>query len=324
MRTSEGLKMTNDTRPLIRQHLCDNCLMPMTSQFCSQCGQKKVSQSKHFRILLGEFIEDVLNFDDKIMRTFKPLLFKPGFLSKEYFANRRMLYVSPLKLYFFISVITFFLIQYSIESVIEDKNLTTISNGDGTKAEKTERSSISFNDKPWDAKTNPINESWLPEVGNTMLNDRVAKFKELMKSDDYVKQLIHTALAVAPQTLLILLPFFAFLLKLVYFFQKRLYIEHLIVGLHNHAFLLVSISAGVVFSEIGSWLSPYPWALSFGEYLNAVIIIWVPVYFLLSLKTVYRQSWWRTIFKFLLIAFFYLFLLIFGLVITILLGFLFL
>ena len=92
--------MTKDTRPIIRQHLGDNYLMPMNGQYSSQCGQKKVSQSKHFRILLGEFIEDVLNFDDKIMLTFKPLLFRPAFLSKEYFANRRMLYVSPLKLYF--------------------------------------------------------------------------------------------------------------------------------------------------------------------------------------------------------------------------------
>ena len=314
--------MTNNSRPLIRHHLCDNCLMPMTSLYCSQCGQKKVSQSKHFKILLGEFIEDVLNFDDKIMRTFKPLLFKPGFLSKEYFANRRMLYVSPLKLYFFISVITFFLIQYSIESVIEKDNPITISNDDGTKAVKEDRSSITFNSKPWDAKTNPINESWLPEAGNNLLNDRVGKLQEIMKSDDYVKQLTHAALTASPQTLFILLPFFALLMKFVYFFQKRLYIEHLIVGLHNHAFLLLCISASFVFSEIGTWLSPYPIVLSLGEFLNNLIMFWVPVYFLLSLKIVYRQNWRRTVFKFLLIAFFYLFLLSFGLVINILLGFL--
>ena len=43
--------------------------------------------------------------------------------------------------------------------------------------------------------------------------------------------------------------------------QKRLYIEHLIVGLHHHAFLLFCISAGFVFSEIGSWLNTYPWVL---------------------------------------------------------------
>lgn len=334
--------MTSETRPLIRQHLCDNCLMPMAGQYCSQCGQKKVSQSKHFRILLGEFIEDVLNFDDKILRTFKPLLFKPGFLSKEYFANRRMLYVSPLKLYFFISVITFFLIQHSIDSAIEtQKNFIVINGADikqpvnepvgdskktitndnpANKSQKKDDRTISFNSKPWNAKTNPINLPWLPEAGNALLNDRAAKLQEIMNSDDYGKQLTHAALAVAPQTLLILLPFFALLLKIAYFFQKRLYIEHLILGLHNHAFLLVCISAGVVFSEIGSWLSPYLWVLSWGKFLSTLIMIWVPVYFLLSLKIVYQQNWRRTIFKFLLIAFSYLFLLVFGIVIMLLLG----
>ena len=357
--------MTHNSRPLIRHHLCDNCLMPMTSLYCSQCGQKKVSQSKHFKILLGEFVEDVLNFDDKIMRTIKPLLFKPGFLSKEYFANRRMLYVSPLKLYFFISVITFFLIQHSIDSAVDSKNFITIDETDHKKpandlAEEAKTpvvttdaqnkipsihiandtnnasankdiakknpakddNSITFNGKPWDAKTNPINETWLPEAVNNLLNERVAKLQEIMKSDDTVNQLTHAALTASPQTLLILLPFFALLMKFVYFFQKRLYIEHLIVGLHNHAFLLLCISAGFVFSEIGSWLSPYPIVISLGEFFSTLIMFWVPVYFLLSLKIVYQQSWRRTVFKFLLIAFFYLFLLSFGLVINILLGFL--
>ena len=334
--------MTNNSTPLLRHHLCENCLMPMTSMFCSHCGQKKVSQSKHFRILLGEFIEDVLNFDDKIMRTLKPLLFKPGFLSKEYFANRRMLYVSPLKLYFFISVITFFLIQHSIDTAVDSKDFITINGtdnkkpvsklADDTKNHRTndpikedspiKENSITFNDKPWDAKTNPINETWLPDAGNELLNDRVAKLQEIMKSEDTVKQLTHAALTASPQTLLILLPFFALLLKFVYFFQKRLYIEHLIVGLHNHAFLLLCIAAGFVFSEIGSWLSPYPLVIGIGEFLSRLIMFWVPAYFLLSLKVVYQQSWRRTVLKFLLIAFFYLFLLSFGLVINILLGFL--
>ena len=43
-----------------------------------------------------------------------------------------------------------------------------------------------------------------------------------------------------PQSLFFLLPLFALLLKLMYIFKKRLYVEHLIVALHSHSFLFLS------------------------------------------------------------------------------------
>ena len=43
---------------------------------------------RHFGQVIGEFFNDIFNFDAKLLGTIKPLLFHPGFLSREYFPAR--------------------------------------------------------------------------------------------------------------------------------------------------------------------------------------------------------------------------------------------
>nr|MBP6534298.1 hypothetical protein [Arenimonas sp.] len=120
--------------------------------------------------------------------------------------------------------------------------------------------------------------------------------------------------------LLILLPIFALLLKLAYVFRGRLYMEHLIVALHNHAFLLSSLSLLAVLTEMSAWTTALPgWESALGL-ATGLLLIWIPLYFLLSLKYIYGQSWKMTLFKFLLIGLSYSLLLGMGVVINVLLG----
>lgn len=303
-----------------RQHLCENCLIPISGVFCSHCGQKKVSASKHFSSLLKEFFEDILNLDDKILRTIKPLLFRPGFLSLEYFADRRMRYVSPLKLYFFLSVITFFLVQQSVEHNVTPNNVIQFNDKDSDKP-LSEDLNINLNGKPWNAKSNPADFEWLPEAGNSLLNDRMNRINAVLKSKDAQKQLMHAGLTALPQALILMLPIFALLLKLAYLFKKRLYIEHLIVALHNHAFLLMYILCLVITNQLGLWWSAsIGWLQPIIDAMNNLLWIVLPVYFFLSLKRVYQQGWRKTTFKFCLLGFFYLFLLVFGLTMVLAIG----
>jgi hypothetical protein len=100
--------------------------------------------------------------------------------------------------------------------------------------------------------------------------------------------------------------------------------EHMIVALHNHSFLLLAIAMVVVFDTLQNWWGqPVVWQ-SLGADLAGLILLWVPVYFFLSLKTVYRQSWKKTVLKYLGIGFAYLFLFVAGLVINLILAILFL
>lgn len=318
------------------KHLCSNCLTTVQGAFCAHCGQKHHAVLRHFSQVISEFFTDILNFDNKLLGTLKPLLFRPGMLSEEYFANRRMRYVSPLKLYFFLSVITFFLVQQSVEYNVDADNLIQVNTDETDKPDtnkpaaskpKTDKPAtkpakdsalakgleFSFNDKPWNAKTNPIHIDFLPNAVNSLLNDRVGRLDSVVRNKDWKKQIIHSLLSAMPQALLLMLPFFALLLKLMYWFQNRLYMEHLIVALHNHSFLLMFLLINVVGLQLGIWMGQsLLWLQPVIVILNTLFFAYLPIYFFLSLKRIYQQGWRKTALKFCLLGFFYLFLLVFG------------
>ncbi len=306
-----------------RKRLCPNCLNTAGGMYCGHCGQKQKSAVRHFGQLVGEFFNDVLNLDAKLLRTLKPLLLQPGFLSREYFRGRRMHYVSPLKLYFFLSIVTFFLIQQSVDIAADAGTLVQIDDVGDKQGGNMDFSLGTHNGKPWHAETNPVRLAWLPDIGNALINEKLARLESAIKRQDWTA-LIHVALAATPQALLLILPFFALLLKVFYYFRERLFMEHMIVALHNHSFLLLVISMLAVFGTLENWAGlPVRWQ-NLSAQLAGLVMLWVPVYFLLCLKRVYGQSWKMTIFKFFAIGFTYVFLFSLGLVLNLVLALLFL
>jgi hypothetical protein len=57
--------------------------------------------------LIGHFFADITHFDSKIFVTLKDLMFRPGFLTREYVEGRRTRYLNPIRMYIFISAIFF-------------------------------------------------------------------------------------------------------------------------------------------------------------------------------------------------------------------------
>ena len=70
----------------------------------------------HFKQFIFDFLGDYFTFDSLIIRSVKPLLFNPGFLTKEFIAGRRVRYIPPMRMFIFISVI-FFIILGPVERV---------------------------------------------------------------------------------------------------------------------------------------------------------------------------------------------------------------
>ena len=56
-----------------------------------------------------------------------------------------------------------------------------------------------------------------------------------------MQRMISGTFSALPPTMFVLIPVFAILLKLFYVFRRRLYVEHLIVALHSHAFMFLSL-----------------------------------------------------------------------------------
>jgi hypothetical protein len=101
-------------------------------------------------------------------------------------------------------------------------------------------------------------------------------------------------------------------------------VEHLIHALHNHAFLFVVLTITLLNNTLISWRDPQGESAFWRgmDFLSAAISIWIPIYLLISLKTVYQQGWGLTVCKFFVIGISYMILLIFVTTVVALLGFL--
>jgi hypothetical protein len=287
---------------------CQNCGEPLLGEHCYACGQPTKGLVRHFSSIVGDFMDSVFELDSRILRTLGPLLWRPGYLSSEYFAGRRVRYVSPVRLFVFLSLLAFFAAKLSFDiNVDADGNSPVVfDTGDNTSTgigrattEPGQEDKISFNGTPWDPETNPVKIGALPDVANARLNamagDAEENIQRIRKDPNLLKDAF---LSNVPTTLFVLLPLFALLLKLAYLFQRRIYMEHLIVALHSHSFLCAGLLLVLLLDALAGWSSAMPWVSRPLGWIEIAVIAWLPIYLLLMQKRVYGQGWIMTLLKY--------------------------
>lgn len=136
----------SETRKPAPRKYCLNCGAELQGPYCAECGQKDEHLREPFWKMAGHFIGDFFHFDSRFTRTFLPLLFRPGFLTKEFVSGRRARYMKPIQLYIFISL-TFFLFYFSFSKppdtdgdsvIVEDSMAATELMDDSTLAKQLE------------------------------------------------------------------------------------------------------------------------------------------------------------------------------------------
>ncbi len=90
---------------------CANCKKPLLGPYCAVCGQPRLSGHRSVHDLLYAFVKDVINFDSRILRTARALLFQPGELPKAFREGRTQPYVPAIRLYLFVSLVFFVLLS---------------------------------------------------------------------------------------------------------------------------------------------------------------------------------------------------------------------
>jgi hypothetical protein len=207
---------------------CANCGAALNGPFCSSCGQRQVDLERPFRELLSEITESFLSFDARIFRTLWPLISRPGWLTVEFLAGRRVRYVHPFKLYFAFSVLLFLALamtgymavrvgaagDQAVTGVHIDTSIEEQKGHDGPAAEAGEPSFLGSLFKPVGELA--AND---PERLNRLFTDRLAK------------------------SIILLVPIFALLLKVLY--RRDRYIAHLVFSLHLHSFSFLAMIVGL-------------------------------------------------------------------------------
>jgi hypothetical protein len=154
----------------------------------------------------------------------------------------------------------------------------------------------------------PFHISWLPDFANRRLTATAQHMAENMRTlvhgdaaerQEARDRLITNVFSALPETMLVLIPAFALLLTLVYVFRRRLYMEHLIVALHSHAFIFCGLLLITLAGMLSTWLKPHAaWVGVVMGLVQTVLFLWIPIYLLIMQKRVYRQGWVMTVVKF--------------------------
>lgn len=158
----------------------------------------------------------------------------------------------------------------------------------------------------WDSLTGPGGEMNINLFNNSQEAHLQQQVRKIFKNDEGFKGFV---LGNLPLMMFILIPLFAGVLKLIYVRRKHLYIKHIVHALHIHSFAYLIYGLGLLigFKLIGENTFPN------GDYeaVRAVIFfalfVLTSTYAYISFLKVYKQGWFKTLIKFNIVGFIYVF-----------------
>jgi hypothetical protein len=84
---------------------CKSCGAAVPGNYCGKCGQAVETYRRSVRHLVRDVLKDIAHFDSHILRTARALFLEPGELSSAFREGRTQLYVPPVRLYLFVSLV---------------------------------------------------------------------------------------------------------------------------------------------------------------------------------------------------------------------------
>jgi hypothetical protein len=114
--------LTSSAQPAtaVQQTRCPTCGTDLLGKFCHHCGEKRHHEEelalKHFAL---HALHELTHLDSKVFATVRYLFSRPGYLTQEYVAGRRSLYMKPLSLFLVVCALYFLVDSYFPRSVYD-------------------------------------------------------------------------------------------------------------------------------------------------------------------------------------------------------------
>lgn len=295
--------MLPEQTPALSAVACANCGAPVTGRFCSNCGQRAGHALPTVGHFLLESAEDLSHADSRLWVTLWALLFKPGFLTREFLSGRRARYLPPLRLYLVVSVV-FFIVAGSQQHEVAVIQVQTGDHSHTTVMPLSEYGPL----RALPGETQQQHEARVCQGGldhnmsyagpGSATLRRVALKACVTYLRDGPEPLVGSFLHNMPRAMFLFLPLLALVMMLMYWHPRRYYVEHLLFFVHNHAFLFVLFTLVSLVSLVAPALN---------HSLSDLATLYVIFYFFVSMRHVYGQGRWPTAIKLASLSIAYLF-----------------
>lgn len=159
---------------------CRNCGTPLNGKFCAECGQRNHSAISTLREITEDFAGTHFGFDTKFIHSIVPLLFRPGFLTREYCIGRQERYIKPFRLYLFSSVVFFFLAAFMWSPSVSSgktQNLSPQGKAEISVADR-EATRIQLNKALEEIKAKPGEDEAEKQFAEAIVMDQLAKLDQ--------------------------------------------------------------------------------------------------------------------------------------------------
>lgn len=295
---------------------CLNCQKPLTpdARFCSQCGQDTANHPPSLMEFVHEFVSHYIAVEGTLWKSLWGLMAKPGFLTMEYLAGRKQRYVLPLRLLLTLGLLFFLALKlmpgtpHTAGPDKDDDEVVQVGVADdpasavaaaasaAAAASSPKAAGLARAAKKIDQATRRMAEhsgemtlidkritDQLPESMQAKVKRAEDHWREDPKGS--VKAMGATMLGLAPYAVLCSLPFFAGLLKLL--FWRQPYGAHFVFAMHLHAAWYGMLLLAVLL----------PWGgVAFAAWA------WSNIYPVVALKRVHAASGWTTLLRAALLA----------------------
>ena len=279
---------------------CLNCGHVVEKRFCPNCGQENIETKQSFYYLFFHTIEDIVHYDSAFWKTIRYLLLHPAKLTLEYLSGKRKRYVAPVKLYIFISFLTFFLLSV-LTSLDPNKTkpITTI----GENLEQQQNKAIQIDSLSFD---DAFSEQKSP--GEQWLLDRLKNVTKESQNKDFHAKFYKSLYNNIPKALFLFLPIFTFVLWLFHDKKNWYYFDNGIFTIHYFSMLLLSYTINASFIFLLSWLLAPEIVSIIENYSTPLLFLWWVLYFYKAHSRFYKEKFWYSLFKASFIGFINLFL----------------
>ncbi len=275
---------------------CLNCGKDLRGRFCSHCGQDSRPFQRSLGSILSGAAEGLFDVDGKVLRSILPLLISPGKLTLDYLKGKRRTQVNPFQLYAFFSFL-FFLTAFSstnevslssgsVSGAESDTSLFSVQVQRATR-EVFRENKIKGLIFEYDSIQNKMPEEQRDTGPVKYFRRKMRAFGDKLSMDEHIVfDLFSNMKSNVPNSMILLLPFFALILKLLYIRKPFFYIDHLVFSIHLFCFFFVLGMLNLFFE----WIWP--------DALWPVFLLILPLYPVIAMKRIYGQSWLLTSLKF--------------------------